>query len=155
MGEQLTPSQQQDLRELVGQFRDVFSTEPGYTDLIQHHIITEPGKKVKFRPYRVPEARREAISAEVQKMLTAEIIEPSYSEWCSPIVLVPKPDGSIRFCNDFRQLNAISKCDAYPMPRVDEMIQRIGKARFITTLDLTKGSGLPGLYPRPTTWGTP
>jgi len=80
MGEQLTSSQQQDLRELFGQFRDVFSTEPGYTDLIQHNIITDAGKKVKLRPYRVPEARREAISAEVQKMLTAEIIEPSYSE---------------------------------------------------------------------------
>jgi len=100
-----------------------------------------------LRPYRVPETWREAISAEVQKMLTAEIIEPSYSEWCSPIVLVQKPDDSIRFCNDFRQLNAISKFDAYPMPRVDEMIERIGKARFITTLDLTKGYWQVALAP--------
>ncbi|KAJ8353818.1 hypothetical protein SKAU_G00213850 [Synaphobranchus kaupii] len=61
MGEQLTPSQRQDL---VNRNRDVFSTEAGHTDLIQHQIVTEPGKRVKLRPYRIPEARREAIAAE-------------------------------------------------------------------------------------------
>jgi len=60
-------------------------------------------------------------------------------EWSSPIVLVPKPDGSIRFCKDFRKLNEISKFDTYPMPRVDELIERLGKSHYITNLDLTKG----------------
>ncbi|KAJ8349679.1 hypothetical protein SKAU_G00248090 [Synaphobranchus kaupii] len=64
MGEQLTPSQRQDLQDLVNWNRDVFSTEAGHTDLIQHQIITEPGRRVKLRPYRIPEARREAIAAE-------------------------------------------------------------------------------------------
>ncbi|KAJ8340681.1 hypothetical protein SKAU_G00353140 [Synaphobranchus kaupii] len=64
MGEQLTPSQRQDLQDLVNRNRDVFSTEAGHTDLIQHQIITEPGRRVKLRPYRIPEARREAIAAE-------------------------------------------------------------------------------------------
>ncbi|KAJ8334093.1 hypothetical protein SKAU_G00397320 [Synaphobranchus kaupii] len=64
MGEQLTPSQRQDLRDLVNRNRDVFSNEAGHTDLIQHRIITESGKRVKLRPYRIPEARREAIAAE-------------------------------------------------------------------------------------------
>ncbi|KAJ8376906.1 hypothetical protein SKAU_G00074860 [Synaphobranchus kaupii] len=64
MGEQLTPSQRQDLQDLVNRNRDVFSTEAGHTDLIQHQIITEPGSWVKLRPYRIPEARREAIAAE-------------------------------------------------------------------------------------------
>ncbi|KAJ8353375.1 hypothetical protein SKAU_G00209420 [Synaphobranchus kaupii] len=63
MGEQLTPSQRQDL---VNWNRDVFSAEAGHTDLIQHRIITEPGKRVKLRPYRIPEARREAIAAETK-----------------------------------------------------------------------------------------
>ncbi|KAJ8356682.1 hypothetical protein SKAU_G00194760 [Synaphobranchus kaupii] len=64
MGEQLTPSQRQDLQDLVNQNRDVFSAEAGHTNLIQHRIVTEPGKRVKLRPYRIPEARREAIAAE-------------------------------------------------------------------------------------------
>ncbi|KAJ8365057.1 hypothetical protein SKAU_G00138880 [Synaphobranchus kaupii] len=64
MGEQLTPSQRQDLQDLVNWNRDVFSAEAGHTDLIQHRIVTEPGKWVKLRPYRIPEARREAIAAE-------------------------------------------------------------------------------------------
>ncbi len=50
-----------------------------------------------------------------------------------------KPDGSTRFCNDYRKLNEVSKFDTYPMPRIDELIERLGPARFITTLDLTKG----------------
>ncbi|KAJ8353788.1 hypothetical protein SKAU_G00213550 [Synaphobranchus kaupii] len=64
MGEQLTPSQRQDLQDLVNRNRDVFSAEAGHTDLIQHRIVTEPGKRVKLRPYSIPEARREAIAAE-------------------------------------------------------------------------------------------
>ena len=139
MGEQLSPRQRNDLKELIDRHRDVFSPRAGRTDVIEHHIITEPGKKVKQRPYRLPEARRAAVSQEIKDMLAAGIIVESNSEWCSPIVLVTKPDGSIRFCNDFRQLNAISKFDSYPMPRVDELIDRLGKARLITTLDLTKG----------------
>ena len=72
-------------------------------------------------------------------MLRRDIIERSKSTWSSPIVLVSKPDGSWRFCNDFRKLNEISIYDAYPMPRVDELIEWLGPTRFISTLDLTKG----------------
>lgn len=141
MGDQLSSAQRQELMELVDQSRDGFSSEPGHTDLVEHNIITEPGIKVKLRPYRIPEARREAVRTEVKMMLEADIIEESNSEWCSPIVLVPKLDGKTRFCNDFRKVrpNEISKFDAYPMHRIDELIERLGTAHFISTLDLTKG----------------
>ncbi|CAJ0928317.1 unnamed protein product [Ranitomeya imitator] len=72
-------------------------------------------------------------------MLKLGVIEESKSGWSSPIVLVPKPDGEWRFCNNYQKLNEVSKFDAYPMPRVDELIERLGHARYITTLDLTKG----------------
>ena len=64
------------------------------------------------------------------------IIEPSTSEWASPIVLVKKKDGSLRMYVDYRRLNSVT---AYPMPRIDDLIDQLGKARFITTLDLTRG----------------
>ncbi len=67
------------------------------------------------------------------------VIVESHSDWASPIVLVPKTDGSIRFCVDYRKVNAVSKFDAYPISRVDELLDRLGTARFYLTLDLTKG----------------
>ncbi|CAM4646945.1 unnamed protein product [Lepidochelys kempii] len=72
-------------------------------------------------------------------MLELGVIKESYSQWSSPIVLVLKPNGTTMFCNDFCQLNEISKIDAYPIPHIDELVDRLGNARFLTTLDLTKG----------------
>ena len=74
LGEQLGPAQRQELMELVDRNQDMFS---------------------KLRPYRIPEARRDAVRTEVKTMLEAGVIEELNSEWCSPIVLVPKPDGTM------------------------------------------------------------
>lgn len=63
------------------------------------------------------------------------------------VVLVPKKDGTIRFCLDFIKMNAVSKFDPYPMPRVDELIERLSKAQFLTTLDLCKGHWQVSLSP--------
>ena len=94
---------------------------------------------MRVPPYRVPESRRDAIPEMVGRMLRLRVIEESCSAWSSPVILVPKPDGTFRFCNDFRRLNKVSEFDAYPMPRVDELIERLGPARYLTSLDLTKG----------------
>ncbi len=72
-------------------------------------------------------------------MLKLGVIEPSHSPWSSPIIMVPKPDATLRFCNDFRRVNEVSEFDSYPILRVDELIDRLGRARFFSTLDLTKG----------------
>lgn len=70
-------------------------------------------------------------------MLRAVIIEESTSPWSGPTVIVPKPDHSTHQCNDFQRLNQVPEFDSYP--RVDDLIKRLGRARFISTLDLTKG----------------
>ncbi|KAJ1177696.1 hypothetical protein NDU88_002948 [Pleurodeles waltl] len=80
-------------------------------------------------------------------MIELGVIEPSVSPWCSPVVLVPKPDGSIRFCIDFRKLNSISLFDTYPIPRVDDVLEKIGRAKYMSTLDLTKGYWQIPLFP--------
>ena len=72
-------------------------------------------------------------------MLECGIIEPSTSGWSSPLVTIKKKDGSLRLCVDYQRLNSVSKMDAYPMPRVDDLIDKVSGAPFITTLDLTKG----------------
>lgn len=88
---------------------------------------------------QIPEAHEKIVSKEIQKMLELDIIEKSKKERSSPIVLVPKPNGTLRFCNYIRKLNEVSIFDAYPIPRVEELIERLGSAQYITTLDLTKG----------------
>ncbi|CAM4520045.1 unnamed protein product [Caretta caretta] len=72
-------------------------------------------------------------------MLQMGVILPSGSAWASPVVLVPKPDGEIHFCVDYRKLDAVTRPDNIPMPRTDELLEKLGRAQFISTLDLTKG----------------
>ncbi len=138
-GDLHSPSQLTDVARLQKDFADVFSPRPGRTNLIQHHIETEPDVVVRSRPYRLPEHKKKVVQSELEAMLEMGVIEESHSDWASPIVLVPKTDGSVRFCVDYRKVNAVSKFDAYPMPRVDELLDRLGTARFYSTLDLTKG----------------
>ena len=76
---------------------------------------------------------------ELKEMVKDGIATTSNSEWAAPIVLVTKKDGGIRFCVDYRRLNAVSAADCYPMPRVDELIDRLGTAKYISTLDLSRG----------------
>lgn len=89
--------------------------------------------------YRIPERLLEALRVELDEMLAMKIVEPSKSEWCSPVVLVPKKDGSLRFCIDFRYLNSVSKFDSYPASRIKDLIDRLGEANYLTTIDLAKG----------------
>uniref|UniRef100_A0A8C2C586 ribonuclease H n=1 Tax=Cyprinus carpio TaxID=7962 RepID=A0A8C2C586_CYPCA len=139
MDPQLSAAQKSELQHLVSQFPDVFSPQPGRTHVVEHDVRTPPGTIVRQWPYRVPEAQRHAVEEEVQEMLRLGVIEPSCSPWSSPIVMVPKPDGTLRFCNNFCRLNEVSEFDCYPMPRVNELLDRLGRAQFISTLDLTKG----------------
>ena len=144
----LSPSKVQGLKSLIGQSRDVFSELPGHTRVIAHNIKTKPGIVVRQQPHQIPEARRKTVQEDVSKMLELGVIEESHSPWSSPIVIVPKPDGTLRFCNDFRKLNEVSLFDAYPMLRVDELIERLGPACFISTCDRTKGYWQVPLMPR-------
>ena len=72
-------------------------------------------------------------------MLRAGVIEPATSMWASPVVLVPKPDGSMRFCIDYRRLNTVKVRDSNPLPRMDECIDSLGDARIFSTLDCNSG----------------
>lgn len=76
---------------------------------------------------------------ELEEMEENGIIETSHSEWSSSILVVKKQDGNIQLCVDYRRLNAVTPVNAYPMPRIDEVIDKLGKAKFITTIDLAWG----------------
>jgi len=73
----------------------------------------------------LPYTYRQSVKEELDEMLENGIIEPSTSEWSAPVVLVRKKDRSLGLCVDYRRLNQVSQMDAYPMPRVDELIDRV------------------------------
>ncbi|CAI5774520.1 Hypothetical predicted protein [Podarcis lilfordi] len=87
------------------------------------------------------------IRNEVQEMLKVGIITPSDSPRAAPVVLVDKPDGSIRFFVDYQKLNHVTKANAYPMPLLDDLIETIGRCHFITFLDMIKGYYQVKMYP--------
>ena len=104
-----------------------------------HDVDVGDARPIKQHPYRVNPIKLEKLRQEVQYMLEKDIIEPSQSSWASPCVLVPKPDGSIRYCTDYRKVNVLSKTDSFPIPRMEDCIDRIGNAKYITKCDLLKG----------------
>ena len=73
------------------------------------------------------------------EMLKNDIIQPSNSPWSSPIILVCKRDGSTRFCIDYRKVNSVTRKDAYPLPRVDDILDTLGGSKWFSTLDLKSG----------------
>ena len=138
-GSQLTTQEKEDLGKMFMEFEDVLQSKPGQTDVTEHNIHTTSDRPIKVLPYRIPHAYREEVAKESEEMERRGIIEPSHSEWSAPIVVVRKKDNKIRLCVDYRRLNATTPMDAYPMPRMDELIDKLGKAKYITTLDLASG----------------
>jgi Reverse transcriptase (RNA-dependent DNA polymerase) len=108
----------------------------GTVTATQHRIQLTPGAQpVQVQPYRAETRARAAEKEEIQKMLAQDVIDPATCDWASPIVLMPKPDGSLRFCVDYWRLNAITVPDTYQLPRMDECIDSLGEAVVFTTLD--------------------
>ena len=139
--ENLSPLQQLQLNELFKEFQDVFShgdDDLGNTPLVEHGIETHgPPLRQSYR-WQNPAVRREEM-AQVQQMLSSNVIRPSNSPWASPVVMVRKKDGSLRFCMDFRQLNAATIKDAHPLLRIDDLLDALHGAKWFSTLDLKSG----------------
>jgi Reverse transcriptase (RNA-dependent DNA polymerase) len=110
----------------------------GQISTVTHHIPTH-GPPIAAQPYRAGPQSREAIDAEIKNMLDADVIEPATGPWYSHIVLIPKPDGTVRFCVDYRKLNDVTENDSYELPRVDDCLDSLGGARLFTTLDANCG----------------
>ena len=99
-------------------------------------IDTGDSQPVKQPPRRMPFVVRGEVAKQLRDMQQTGVIQPSSSPWSSPVVMVRKKDGSHRLCVDYRQLNALTKTDAFPLPQIDDLLDQLGGAKYFSTLDL-------------------
>nr|VZI32405.1 unnamed protein product [Spirometra erinaceieuropaei] len=136
------PDNRNKLRKLLLSFPGLFtwSTDTiGRTRKVQHTINTGDAKPIWQPPRRIPVRFRAEVDKIIDELLKAHIIQPSSSPWASPIALVPKKDGSLRLCIDYRRLNAVTVRDSFPLPRLDDTLDSLGGAAWFSTLDLKSG----------------
>jgi transposase InsO family protein/predicted aspartyl protease len=144
----LTEETRKRLRALLARYGTLFAkhdNDLGRTNLIQHDIHTGDAPPIRQPPRRVPYGMLAEYDAEMERLLKSGAASPGQSPWASPVVLVRKKDGSVRFCVDYRRLNAVTTFDAYPLPRIDETLEALGGARLFSTLDLISGYWQVGL----------
>lgn len=125
---------------LILKHEQVFSNKPGETDLLKNKInLKADSKPVYFSPYRLSPEKTKFVNDEIKQLLEDGIIEPSDSPWGAPVVVVPKADGSLRLCTDLRKRNDQTIPDPFPMPRIEQVIDKVGKSKFLTKVDMTCG----------------
>ena len=121
---------------------DIFTLKPtelGTTKIVSHHIDTGNHSPIHQSLRRTPFSLRKRINEMIEEMLSQGVVQHSQSPWASPIVLVKKKDGGLRFCVDYRQLKRVTKSDVFPLPRIDDTLDLLSAAKYFTTLaHLTK-----------------
>ena len=132
-----------DLRALVGEFRDVFALtndELVCTNVVEHMIQTGDSPPIKNPPRRAGLPKVEIIREEVNAMFDQGIIRASQIPYSFPVVLVKKKDGSVRVCIDYRKLNDVTIKDAFPIPKIDQSFDALKEAKMFSSMDLASGS---------------
>ena len=135
----LDSHQREQIQQLMASYPSIFMDVPKKTTAACHDVIVGDAVPIKQHPYRLNPLKLQYLRSEVKYMLDNDIIETSKSDWSSPCILVPKPDGTYRLCMDFRKVNSVTKTDSYPIPRIDDCIDKIGSAKFVSKFDLLKG----------------
>lgn len=135
----LEPQQLADIDQILVDYKAQTDGSFGEAVRLVHGIATEGHDPSWTPPHRIAPAWKEPLKEEVRSWLEKGIIKPSNSPWSSPVVPVRKPDGSLRLCIDYRALNKITTPDPYPIPRIDDLIDELNDAKYLTKIDLNKG----------------
>ncbi len=108
----------------------------GETSLAEMSINTSDSTPKRIPARRMPLAVRREVSKQLKDMQRVGVVQPSASPWSSPVVMVKKKDGSQQFCVDYQALNAVTKADTFPLPRIDDLLDQLGESTYFSTLDL-------------------
>ena len=116
------------IEEMVNKYRDIFEYDgekENRINYVQHEIVIKEGQEpIMQKRYKETEEKGRFIKNEIEQLLKLGRIRPSKSPWASPVTLAGKKSGNYRFCVDYRKLNAVTITDAYPLPRIDELLER-------------------------------
>ena len=137
-----TDKEKQMLAEVLRQYEDAFAKSPtdlGRCSVLKHKIDTAGAAPIRQPMRRTPQGFEHEEEKHLLEQLEAGVIRPSNSPWSSPIVLVRKKDGGVRWCVDYRRLNDVTVKDAYPLPRIDSCLDQLSTAKIFSTLDLQAG----------------
>ena len=143
----LNSTQRRELIDFLGEHHTAFALEElerGETGFVEFAIETGDAEPKRCAPRRMPFAVREEVARQLKAMQEAHVIRPSNSPWASLVVMVRKQDGSHRFCVDYRRMNAVTKPDTYPLPRIDDLL---GQCKYFSTLDFVSGYWQIGVAP--------
>lgn len=135
----LSEQQGCDIMHLVNDFPALFNDVPSRTTVLEHDINVGDAAPIKQHAYRVNTAKRALMRNEVEYLLEHGFAQSSCSPWSSPCLLVPKSDGTVRFCTDYRKVNAVTVPDCFPLPRMEDCVDNLGSACYVSKLDLLKG----------------
>ena len=154
LGKKCSPEQIEELGKVLGKHRQVFSNDPGRTDLIEHDIELISEQPFRIKPYRTSPRQTEIIKQEIKRMLDLNIIEVAESDFVSPLILVEVPGREPRPCVDYRKLNSLTRTEYFPLPHIEERVELVAGAKYITLIDLTKGYWQILLTPRAQRYST-
>ena len=142
--EEVLPQFHKKMEELLKNNEDIFPEELPKgrppTRAVEHSIeLAEGAEPANRPPYRFSPKEQAEMEAQIKELLAQGFIRPSYSPYGAPVLFVPKKDGRWRMCVDYRALNKDTIKDKYPLPRIDDLLDRLGRARYFTKLDLASG----------------
>lgn len=152
----LNQEERTELTKLITQYKDVFFNEGEdltFTNVIKHKIVTQDELPVFTKSYRYPFCHKEEVKKQINDMLAQGIIRPSTSPWCSPIWIVPKKADASgrqkwRLVVDYRKLNEKTEGDRYPLPNITEILDKLGRCQYFSTLDLASGFHQIEVHPK-------
>ncbi|GFU21982.1 retrovirus-related Pol polyprotein from transposon 297 [Trichonephila clavipes] len=127
------------LRELLNKYSKCFSNNPGLTNLVEHEIQLVSDQPVRTKPYRMSHRQNESLKNDINRMLKLGIIEVGESDYMSPMILVEVAGKEPRSCIDYRNLNGNIRTEYFPLPNIEERVEKVSAAKFITVLNLSEG----------------
>ncbi|GFX16806.1 retrovirus-related Pol polyprotein from transposon 412 [Trichonephila clavipes] len=139
LNKHLHDKQMDRLHELLNKYSKCFSNNPGLTDLVEHEIQLVSDQAVRTKPYRMSHRQNEILKNEINRMLKLGIIEVGESDYISPMILVEVAGKEPRLCIDYRKLNGIIRTEYFPLPNIEERVETVSAAKFITVLIVSKG----------------